>query len=184
MVLFVGVLQNNAQAQNLVTGTVTDSSGKPLSGVSVQVKNTPKGTTTNEQGTYSINALSTDVLVFSYVGYTPQELPVGNKQTVDISLSSSSVQLAEVVVIGYGTANKRDLTGSIATVSGKEIQDKPNANPVSSLQGKVTGLSVVNNGTPGAQPDIRIRGTASLGQVNPLYVVDGILNDNIDFLNP
>lgn len=184
MVLFVGVLQKSAQAQNLVSGTVTDSSGKPLQGVSVQVKNTPKGTTTNEQGTYSINAVSTDVLVFSYVGYNPQEIPVGTRSTVDISLSSSSAQLAEVVVIGYGTANKRDLTGSITTVSGKEVQDKPNSNPVASLQGKVTGLSVVNNGTPGKQPDIRIRGTSSLGQVHPLYVVDGILNDNIDFLNP
>ncbi|HEX5150520.1 MAG TPA: SusC/RagA family TonB-linked outer membrane protein [Parafilimonas sp.] len=172
------------KAQNIVTGEVTDSSGKPLQGVSVQVKNSTKGTTTNAQGTYSINALSTDVLVFSYVGFTPQELPVGTRSTIDISLSSSSAQLAEVVVIGYGTAQKRDLTGSITTVSGKEVQDKPNSNPVSSLQGKVTGLSVVTNGTPGAQPDIRIRGTSSLGQVHPLYVVDGILNDNIDFLNP
>lgn len=184
MMLFAGVLQKNAQAQNLVSGTVTDSSGQPLSGVSVQVKNTAKGTTTNELGTYSINAISTDILVFSYVGYQPQELTVGNRSTVDINLSSSAATLTDVVVIGYGTANKRDLTGSITTVTGKEIQDKPNSNPVSSLQGKVTGLSVVTNGTPGAQPDIRIRGTASLGQVNPLYVVDGILNDNIDFLNP
>src|SRR5439155_3548409 len=86
--------------------------------------------------------------------------------------------------IGYGTAQKRDLTGSIAKVDGKEVADKPNSNPVSSLQGKVAGLYVVNSGTPGQQPDIRIRGTTSIGQVAPLYVVDGIFEDNIDYLNP
>jgi TonB-linked SusC/RagA family outer membrane protein len=88
------------------------------------------------------------------------------------------------VVIGYGTAQKRDLTGSIVKIAGKEVQDKPNTNPVASLQGKVAGLSVVNNGTPGAEPDIRIRGTVSIGQVHPLYVVDGIFQDNIDYINP
>jgi TonB-linked SusC/RagA family outer membrane protein len=92
--------------------------------------------------------------------------------------------LEQVVVIGYGTANKRDLTGSIVKVSGKEVADKPNTNPVASLQGKVAGLSIVNNGTPGAAPDVRIRGTVSIGQVHPLYVVDGIFQDNIDYLNP
>jgi TonB-linked SusC/RagA family outer membrane protein len=184
MVFLIGALHSPVHAQNLITGTVTDSVGKPLVGVSVQKKNTKTGTTTNVQGVYSINAASTDVLVFSYVGFQTQEIPVGNKTTIDLSLSASSAQLNEVVVIGYGTAQKRDLTGSITTVSGKEIADKPNPNPIASLQGKVTGLSVVNNGTPGAAPDIRIRGTISIGQVHPLYVVDGILNDNIDYLNP
>ena len=183
-IMLLYVFSSGVQAQSLISGTVTDTSGKPLQGVSVQKKNTTVGTTTNDLGVYQISVKPTDVLVFSYVGFSPQEITVGPKVTIDISLGSSSAQLTEVVVIGYGTANKRDLTGSIATVSGKEVQDKPNANPVSSLQGKVTGLSVVNNGTPGGTPDIRIRGTASIGQVHPLYVVDGILNDNIDFLNP
>ena len=97
---------------------------------------------------------------------------------------ASTQKMDEVVVIGYGTANKRDLTGSIVKIAGKDIADKPNTNPIASLQGKVAGLSVVNNGTPGAAPDIRIRGTVSIGQVHPLYVVDGIFNDNIDYLNP
>lgn len=184
MLFLVGIFHSTVHAQNVVTGTITDSTGKPLAGVSVQKKNTKTGTVTNAQGAYSINAASTDVLVFSYVGYQTQELPVGNKNTLDVALSASSAQLSEVVVIGYGTAQKRDLTGSITTVSGKEIADKPNPNPVASLQGRVTGLSIVNNGTPGAAPDIRIRGTVSIGQVHPLYVVDGILNDNIDYLNP
>jgi len=184
MMFLIGALHSPVHAQNLITGTVTDSTGKPLVGVSVQKKNTKTGTTTNGQGVYSINATNTDVLVFSYIGYQPQEIPVNNKTDINVSLSSSSVQLTDVVVIGYGTANKRDLTGSIVKVAGKEVADKPNSNPVASLQSKVPGLYVVNNATPGAQPDIRIRGTVSLGQVHPLYVVDGIFNDNIDYLNP
>ena len=186
--MFVFILlfafHNQAQAQSLISGTVTDSSGKPLQGVSVQKKNSKTGTVTNDRGVYQLSASPTDVLVFSSVGFSPQEITVGTKGTIDISLSSSSSQLTDVVVIGYGTASKRDLTGSIVKIAGKEVADKPNTNPVSSLQGKVAGLYVVDNATPGSQPDIRIRGTVSLGQVHPLYVVDGIFNDNIDYLNP
>src|SRR4030095_6778362 len=170
--------------QATVTGKVTGEADKLLSGVSVQVKGTTKGTTTNAQGVYSISVSNNDVLVFSYVGYEPQEIAAANKTEINVSLVAGKTNLEQVVVIGYGTANKRDLTGSIVKVQGKEIADKPNSNPVSSLQSKVPGLYVVNNATPGKQPDIRIRGTVSLGQVHPLYVVDGIFNDNIDFLNP
>jgi TonB-linked SusC/RagA family outer membrane protein len=170
--------------QATVTGKVTGEADKLLSGVSVQVKGTTKGTTTNAQGVYSISVSNNDVLVFSYVGYEPQEIAAANKTEINVSLVAGKTNLEQVVVIGYGTANKRDLTGSIVKVQGKEIADKPNSNPISSLQSKVPGLYVVNNATPGSQPDIRIRGTVSLGQVHPLYVVDGIFNDNIDFLNP
>jgi len=170
--------------QQAVTGKVTGEADKPLSGVSVQVKGTTKGATTNAQGVYSISVSNNDVLVFSYVGYEPQEIAAANKTEINVSLVAGKTNLEQVVVIGYGTANKRDLTGSIVKVQGKEIADKPNSNPISSLQSKVPGLYVVNNATPGSQPDIRIRGTVSLGQVHPLYVVDGIFNDNIDFLNP
>ena len=183
IVFLIGAFEN-VQAQNPITGKVTDSTGKALPGVSVQVKNSKTGTTTNMEGLFTLNASTADVLVFSYVGYEPQEISVGSQTSINISLIPAPAQLTEVVVIGYGTAQKRDLTGSITTVAGKEVADKPNPNPIASLQGKVTGLSVVNNGTPGATPDIRIRGTVSIGQVHPLYVVDGILNDNIDFLNP
>ncbi len=171
------------EVQAVVTGKVTGEADKPLSGVSVQVKGTNKGTTTDAQGVYSINASDNDVLVFTYVGYDAQEIAVAGKTEINVSLVLAKTSLEQVVVIGYGTASKRDLTGSIAKVSGKEIADKPNVNPISSLQGKVAGLYIVNSGTPGAQPDIRIRGTISIGSVHPVYVVDGILNDNIDFLN-
>lgn len=184
MFLLVGAFVNESSAQNTVSGTVTDSAGKAMPGVSVQKKNSTVGTVTNSNGFYTIKASGSDVLVFSSIGYQTEEETVGNQATINVTLKASASQLSDIVVIGYGTANKRDLTGSISTVSGKEVADKPNPNPIASLQGKVTGLSVVNNGTPGAAPDIRIRGTVSIGQVHPLYVVDGILNDNIDYLNP
>lgn len=168
----------------VVTGKVVGENNAPLSGVSVQVKGSNRGTTTDSQGMFSINAEASDVLVFSYVGYDPQEVPVGTQSEINITLKLSVQSLTDVVVIGYGTASKRDLTGSIVKVDGKVVADKPNTNPIASLQGRVAGLSVVNNGTPGQAPDIRIRGTVSIGQVHPLYVVDGILNDNIDYLNP
>ncbi|CAN5530799.1 TonB-dependent receptor [soil metagenome] len=167
-----------------VTGTVKSATGETIPGATVKIKGASVTTTTNAAGLYSISVPENATLVFSSVGYATQELPVNGRTTLDVTMQTSTVGLNEVVVIGYGTANKRDLTGSIVKVSGKEIADKPNTNPVASLQGKVAGLSVVNNGTPGAAPDIRIRGTSSIGQVHPLYVVDGIFNDNIDYINP
>lgn len=174
-------------AQTRVTGRVTDEGQRPLTGVSVIVKGTNNGTTTDADGNFAISVPGANsTLVFSYVGYGTIEQQVGANTTINISLAPSSTtgNLNEVVVIGYGTAAKRDLTGSITKVSGKEVQDRPNTNPVASLQGKVAGLSVVNSGTPGQEPDIRIRGTVSIGAVKPLYVVDGIFQDNIDFINP
>lgn len=187
--VLIGIFSINAFAyrsvQATITGKVTDENGAALGGVSVQIKGTNKGTTTNSTGVYSISASNTDVLVFSYVGYETQEIAVSNRTEINVAMApAKSTSLEQVVVIGYGTAQKRDLTGSIVKVDGKEVADKPNPNPISSLQGKVAGLSVVNSGTPGQQPDIRIRGTVSIGQVHPLYVVDGIFNDNIDYLNP
>lgn len=172
------------EVQSIVTGKVLGENNLPLSGVAVQVKGTTKGATTNAEGIFSINANSDDVLVFSYVGYESISVPVAGRAEINITLALTNKQLEQIVVIGYGTASKRDLTGSIVKVDGKVVADKPNSNPIASLQGKVAGLSVVNNGTPGQQPDIRIRGTVSIGQVHPLYVVDGIFNDNIDYLNP
>lgn len=166
-----------------VTGTVTSETGTPLRGASITVKG-KNGTSTNASGQYSISVPDNAVLTVSYVGYESQSVSVSGRTVVDFSLKSATITGDQVVVIGYGVANKRDLTGSIAKVSGKEVADKPNTNPIASLQSKVAGLSVVNNGTPGGAPDIRIRGTVSIGQVHPLYVVDGIFNDNIDYLNP
>ncbi|MEP6844805.1 MAG: TonB-dependent receptor [Panacibacter sp.] len=184
LVVIKGAEEGANEIKAIITGTVTGENNAPLSGVSVQVKGTNKGTTTNVQGVFSINADANDVLVFSYIGYDAQEIAVAGKTEINVALLLSKKELDQVVVIGYGTANKRDLTGSIVKISGKEVSDMPNTNPVASLQGKVAGLSVVNSGQPGQEPDIRIRGTGSLNQTKPLYVVDGIFNDNISYINP
>jgi hypothetical protein len=138
--------EGNYEVKAVITGKVTGENNAPLSGVSVQVKGTNKGTTTNAQGVFSINAETNEVLVFTYVGYDAQEMPVGTQTEINVALKLSNQALTDVVVIGYGTASKRDLTGSIAKVEGKVVADKPNTNPVSSLQGKVAGLQVVNSG--------------------------------------
>jgi len=182
----VVITQKNfvAQADVKVTGRVTNAAGEAVPGVSIKIKGSAVGTSTDAAGFYSISVPDGARLVFSSIGYEEMEVAVNNRSQINITLVSSTKSIDAVVVIGYGVANKRDLTGSIVKVLGKDIADKPNTNPIASLQGKVAGLSVVNNGTPGAAPDIRIRGTVSIGQVHPLYVVDGIFNDNIDYLNP
>ncbi|GAA4332507.1 SusC/RagA family TonB-linked outer membrane protein [Flaviaesturariibacter amylovorans] len=169
-----------------ITGRVTGDGNQPLANVSVMVRGASTGTVTNEQGQYSITVPNERaVLVFSFVGFGSREETVGSRGSIDVAMRAAATNnLSEVVVIGYGTASKRDLTGSIAKVSGREVADRPNTNPVASLQGKVAGLQVTPYGTPGKEPDIRIRGTISIGNVKPLYVVDGIFNDNINYLNP
>lgn len=167
-----------------ITGRVTSATGEPLAGVSVFVKGSRTGTVTDANGNFSITVPDDAVLVFSSVGFESAEVSVKGKTTVSVSLKQSEKIQDAVVVIGYGTASKRDLTGSIVKVAGKDVANKPNTNPIASLQSKVAGLSVVNSGTPGQAPDIRIRGTISIGSVTPLYVVDGIFNDNIDYINP
>lgn len=184
------LLENNYSAKNTladitVSGKVTSSTGEPLSGATVYVQgNNGKATKTDADGRFSLSVPDNAVLVVSFVGYESASETVNGRTVINFTLSRVDSKLDEVVVIGYGTASKRDLTGSIAKVSGKEVADKPNTNPVSSLQSKVAGMSVVNNGTPGAAPDVRIRGTISIGSVSPLYVVDGVFNDNINYLNP
>ncbi|MEO8766651.1 MAG: TonB-dependent receptor [Ginsengibacter sp.] len=169
-----------------VTGKVTGSDGGPLSGVTVQEKGSTSGTATDASGNFSLSVSKpTATLLVSSLGYDDQDVAIAGRSSLSISLKGASAkELEQVVVIGYGSANRRDLTGSIVKISGKDVADKPNVNPISSLQSKVAGLSVVNDGRPGEDPDIRIRGTISIGSVHPLYVVDGILNDDIKFLNP
>lgn len=167
-----------------VTGKITNEAGEGLAAVSITIKGTARGTVTDMNGNFVLTAPENAVLVISAIGYNSIEVNVNNQQVLNVKLEQATRRMDEVVVIGYGAASKRDLTGSITKVNGKDIADKPNINPISSLQGRVAGLYIVNSGTPGAQPDIRLRGTSSFGQVRPLYVVDGIFNDNIDFLNP
>ena len=187
LVLLCFFLINSAFAQNVtVKGKVTDAkTGETLIGVSVGVKGTSTGTQTDVNGAFSINAPSTATLVFSYIGYTAQEAPVNGQSTINIQLQGSANALNEVVVIGYGTQKKIDVTGSITTVKGDDIAKQASINPISALQGKVAGVNIVNSGAPGSSPQISIRGTGTiLGGTGLLYVVDGAFYDDINFLNP
>jgi len=166
-----------------VTGRITDDTGNPLAGASIRVKGTNLGVSANANGEYAITVPDDAVLIFSFIGYEERQIPVSGQASINVALKQSVKIQDQVVVIGYGTAAKRDLTGSIVMIKGKEISDRPAANPLNLLQGKVSGLSVVASGRVGAEPDVRIRGTNSINGVKPVYIVDGILNDNINFLN-
>jgi len=172
-----------------ITGSVTDrSTNETLPGASVLVKGTSIGSITDMDGNFSLNVPAGDnVLVVSYVGYTTVEMPIGNLSVFKIQLEPSKTSLQEVVVVGYGSTKVKDLTSSITTVRSDDIIRTPASQPMQSLQGKVAGVQIVTNGSPGDQPTVRIRGIGSFpGRENeaPLYVVDGMFYDNIDFLNP
>ena len=173
------------EVQAVITGKVTGDNNTPLSGVSVQVKGTNKGTVTNAEGVFSINVGDNDVLVFSYIGYETQEIAVAGKKEINAIMVLSNKQLDQVVVVGYGTQRKIDVTGSVAQVKGDDISKQASTNPISALQGKVAGVQITNSGAPGASPQIRIRGLGTVyGDPNPLYVVDGVWFNDISFLNP
>ncbi len=175
-----------AQQQISVTGTVTEgATGDPAIGVTVLVKGTTNGTVTDMDGNYTLNDVPvTATIVFSYIGMTTTEEPLNGRTVVNVIMTEDVQALEEVVVIGYGTARKRDLTGSIVTISADEIANRPSANPLASLQGKVSGVQIVNSGRAGQDPEIRIRGTNSVNGYKPLYIVDGLFSDNISYINP
>jgi TonB-linked SusC/RagA family outer membrane protein len=167
-------------------GKVTDAKDKaPLPGVTVTLDNsTATSTQTDANGNYTINAPANGTLVFSYIGYTSLQEPVSNRTTIDVSLVTSSEALEQVVVVGYGTQRRRDVTGAVGNVSGAELAKQPVQTPTQALQGKVAGVQIIGSGQPNSQPQLRIRGTGSvLGGANPLYVVDGVLTDDIRNIN-
>lgn len=174
--------------ERLLGGKVTGATGEPLAGVSVTVRGTTRGATSGADGTYRLALQPGDqVLVFSSVGFTTKEIAIGNQTQLDLELAASDQQLDEVVVIGYGTVRKRDLTGSVASIKGDRLLDRPSTNVAQALQGRVPGVDVsVNSAAPGYAPRIRIRGVNSINSnVEPLYVVDGLIGvANPNLLNP
>lgn len=181
---FLMVGQVDAQ-EFKVAGKVTSSEdGQGLPGVSIQIKGTTNGVITDLDGNYSLSVNTGAELVFTFLGYTSQTIAVGSKSVIDVRLDLDVKSLEEVVVVGYGTQRKRDVTGTITSLKAAEIVDKPAVNPLSVIQGKVAGVTVTNSGQAGASPTIRIRGVGSVSGTSPLYVVDGIFATNIDFLNP
>ena len=171
-------------AQQNIKGVIVDASKAPLPGVTIQIKNTQKGTISDVTGGYSIMAANNDTLVFSMVGMSIQKIPVGDKTIINVKLLEESQQLGEVVVIGYGTVKKSDLTGSVATVKSVDLTKITSLNPEQGLQGKVTGVQVTStSGAPGAVPTLRIRGVGTFNNSSPIFVVDGVILDDISFLN-
>ncbi len=174
-----------AQEATTVTGTIIDGTGEPLPGVNVVIKGTTMGTVTNLDGEYTLEVPAEATLVFSFVGYNTQEIPVSGRTTIDVTLAEDLSDLDEFVVVGYGMQRKSDLTGAISSIKSEEITRLPTSNVTQSLQGRVSGIQVTsNNGAPGEGTTIRVRGVGTLNNSSPLFVVDGMLLDNIDFINP
>lgn len=174
-----------AQTGGTVSGTVTEKeTGLPIIGASVVIKGTTTGSATDIDGNYSIpNVPANATLEFRYIGFVPMEEAVNGRSVVNAQLEEDSQQLNEVVVIGYGTSKAKDLTAPIAVVKSDDIVKHTTTSPMQALQGKVAGLQIVNSGQPGKGPEVRVRGIGSFGDTKPLYVVDGMFYDNIDFLN-
>jgi TonB-linked SusC/RagA family outer membrane protein len=163
-------------AQRTVTGTVLDAEKQPVVGANVVVKGTTIGTMTDVNGKYSINVPSaSSIITVSFIGYVPQDIIAGNSAVINVTLETEAKALSEVVVIGYGTMKKRDITGSVASISGDQIAAVPVANAAQALTGKLAGVSVVSqDGRPDASISIRVRGGGSISQSNePLFIVDG-----------
>jgi len=182
------ITSNEMKQQVSVTGTLTDAStGEPLPGVYVIPEGTNTGAVTDAQGKYTLQVTNSNVnLVFSYVGYTTQSVAIAGRSVVDIQLVPEVQSLEEVVVIGYGTQKKIDLTGSVSVVSSKDFEKTPVTDALDAMQGKVAGVTIVSNsGEPGAEKEIRIRGVQSWGaSTTPLYVIDGVILDNMTSLSP
>ena len=144
------VVAFQVEAQQLIKGKVTDDTNSSLPGVSIQVKNTLRGTFTDLDGNYSISAAPADTLVFSMVGTTTQRIRVGSQTVINVKLLTEATSLSEVVVIGYGTQKVKDLTAPIVTIKGDELNKQMTSNAMQALQGKIAGVQIINSGAPGA----------------------------------
>jgi TonB-linked SusC/RagA family outer membrane protein len=189
--LFLSAVFSLAQGQegHVVRGTVTSASdGMPLPGVNIIIKGTTTGTITNVDGIYEMSLNNPDeaVLVFKFIGFNDMEVPVENQSTINAQLEESVIGLDEVVAIGYGTVSKRDLTGSVGSLDAEMVTEKGTTSPLESIQGAVAGVQISSNtGRIGDGFSILIRGRNTMSDDNiPLYVVDGVVTDGIDFLNP
>jgi len=173
-----------AQQKTDILGKVTEA-GEGLPGVNILVEGTAIGTVTDLDGAYNLRDVPSDgVIVFSFLGMKTQRIAVDGKSIIDVVLTGDSNTLDEVVVVGYGTQRVKDLTAPIAVIKGSDLAKQSVANAAQALQGKVAGVQVINSGAPGAGATVKIRGVGSIGDyANPLYIVDGVFVDNIDFLN-
>jgi len=169
-----------------ISGKVVDHSGKPLAGVSVTLQGSPSiGTTTDQNGNYTLSLeKGTGTLIFTSVGFSDQEVQINGQHTINVSLEVSISSLNQVVVIGYGTQAKKDLTGAISVVDVNSVKAQPASSVTEALQGKAAGVNIINDGSPGSTPLIRIRGYSTINNNDPLYIIDGVpYEGNLNWLN-
>jgi len=186
LLLFIFLCSSTLLAQNAsIEGVVVDQETKePLIGATVIIKGLGNGTTTDLDGLFQLSVPKESTISISYLGYISQDVIVKDSSRLQVKLVPNNKSLQEVIVVGYGTQKAKDMTAPISTVKGNELSKQITANPMSALQGKMSGVQVVNSGAPGAGPTVKIRGVGSIGDyASPLYVVDGVFVDNIDFLS-
>jgi len=186
LLLVALILSGSLFAQNIkVGGIIVDKkTGEPLIGATVMQKGVSNGTVTDIDGKFAFSLPGGSTLFISYVGYTSQEMVVKDSAQLRILMESNIRNLEEVVVVGYGTQKVKDMTAPISTVKGSDLTKQTTSNAMSAMQGKMAGVQVVNSGEPGKGPDVKIRGLGSIGDYgNPLYIVDGVFVDNINFLS-
>ncbi|WP_027077102.1 carboxypeptidase-like regulatory domain-containing protein, partial [Maribacter antarcticus] len=181
---FVGVFLcfGLLQAQT-INGTVSDATG-PLPGANVLVKGTTNGTQTDFDGNYTIDANAEATLVFSYIGYKTAQVPVSGQTNIDITLEEDASKLDEVVVTGYGSQAKKDLTGAVAVVDVDQLLAVPATTFAQQLQGRAAGVNIVNDSRAGGSATVRIRGFGSVGNNDPLYIIDGVPSTDPGNINP
>lgn len=189
------ILVEALAADKTITGKIVDETNSPLPGVSIVIKGTQRGTVTDANGQFRLDIPERATLVLSFVGYEPQEVVVGNQTVLNVTMKVDSKVLEEIVVIGYGTLKKSDLTGAVGSVKAEQLMERPAPSLTQALSGRMPGVQVnTNSGRPGGRTTIRVRGFSSINSSNnPLYVVDGVMlpqgNQNqfssaIDYINP
>jgi TonB-dependent SusC/RagA subfamily outer membrane receptor len=188
MFLLVIIFHGNSYSQErTISGSVSDAAtGEPLPGVNILVEGTTSGVVTDIDGKYSIKVANSDaVLIFSMVGYMNEQISVQGKEKVDVNLVTDIQQLDEVVVVGYGTMKKKLSTGANAHISNDEMDQKHSLRLEQALQGLTSGVQITSNsGQPGSNFKVRIRGVGTIGNANPLYIVDGVPTGDVSYLNP
>ncbi len=184
MVMILLFLTTSVFAQKQISGKITDENGNGLPGVTVSVKGTSTGTTTDIDGNYKLSVPAGSTISISYTGYEGKNVEVGEGGTFDLALQPNETLITELVVTGYTVDTRKQTTGSVSTVKTRDLTAVPSGNVEQQLQGRVAGVTVITNGQPGTSSIVRVRGFNAFGGNEPLFIVDGLPTYNVDFLSP